>query len=112
MKITALIENTHAPACPRLSVEPGLSLWITLRDHHILFDSGVSGAFIQNAVQLNIDVSQADLAVLSHHHYDHAGGLRAFFEVNSQRAGLAWQKRQRKFTTKRIRAAEKTDRNG
>ncbi len=83
MKITALIENTHVSACPGLSVEPGLSLWITLRDHHILFDSGVSGAFIQNAAQLNIDVSQADLAVLSHHHYDHAGGLRAFFGVNS-----------------------------
>ena len=83
MNITALIENTCSPAQADLNVEPGLSLWVETKKHRILFDSGVSGAFLQNAHKLGVDISKADLAVISHHHYDHAGGLRAFFEVNS-----------------------------
>ena len=49
----------------------------------ILFDTGSSGTFVDNAEQLSIKVDSFDVAVLSHHHFDHGGGLKRFFELNS-----------------------------
>jgi 7,8-dihydropterin-6-yl-methyl-4-(beta-D-ribofuranosyl)aminobenzene 5'-phosphate synthase len=43
---------------------------------------GTSGAFADNAQQLGIDLRTVEVAVLSHHHFDHGGGLRRFFEEN------------------------------
>ena len=81
MKVTVLVENT-APEHSGLTPEHGLSLYIQYRDHHILLDAGCSRAFAQNAQALGVDLAQADLAVLSHGHYDHADGLRYFLELN------------------------------
>lgn len=50
----------------------------------MLFDVGPSGHFIGNAAALGIDVSSVDLAVISHGHYDHGGGLRSFLAANSK----------------------------
>jgi 7,8-dihydropterin-6-yl-methyl-4-(beta-D-ribofuranosyl)aminobenzene 5'-phosphate synthase len=83
MKITTLIENRESITEPDLSSEWGLSLCIEFNNHSILFDTGASGAFVDNAEQLSIKVDSFDLAVLSHHHYDHGGGLKRFCELNS-----------------------------
>lgn len=80
MIITALCENT---ACSeRYGCEHGLSLYIRTKEHRILFDTGQSDLFAQNAAALGIDLSEADVAVLSHGHYDHGGGLLRFRELN------------------------------
>ena len=84
MIIISLIDNQKLPQPEDLQAEHGLSLCIFTNGGQILFDSGVSGAFLANAQRLNVDISQVTLAVLSHHHYDHGGGLLSFLDTNSQ----------------------------
>ena len=81
MKLWTPIENT-ASAAP-FYAEHGLSLYIETDSHKILFDMGQTGAFADNAETLGINLEQVDLAVLSHGHYDHSGGLQRFLELNS-----------------------------
>lgn len=81
MLITALTENTSEKA---LGTEHGLSLYIETREHTVLFDMGQSGLFSKNAVLLEKDLSKVDVAVLSHGHYDHGGGLSRFLELNDK----------------------------
>ena len=81
MKIISLVENTTSRDLP---VEHGLSLWIETDRHRILFDTGQSGLFCRNAERLGVDLKTADLCFLSHGHYDHGGGLKAFVQSNHQ----------------------------
>ena len=78
MKITTLLENKTT--CDALRCEHGLSLYIETAKHKILFDSGASDAFWENAKALGIDLAQVDIAFLSHAHNDHCGGLDAVVE--------------------------------
>lgn len=80
MTITSLLENTAARA--GIAAEHGLSLYIETATHRILFDMGQTDLFARNAEALGIDLSRVDLAILSHGHYDHGGGLAAFLEIN------------------------------
>jgi 7,8-dihydropterin-6-yl-methyl-4-(beta-D-ribofuranosyl)aminobenzene 5'-phosphate synthase len=82
MRVTTLIENTPSKSDSQLAAEWGLSLHIAFKDHGILFDMGSSGAFAKNAEHLSVDAASVDTAILSHHHFDHGGGLRQFFELN------------------------------
>ncbi len=79
MKLTVLTENT---TYTELAAEHGLSLYLTVNGRKILFDMGQSAIFSDNARRLNIDLSGVDAAVLSHGHYDHGGGIRAFLDIN------------------------------
>jgi len=83
MKITVLVENNEAPDEPELLPEHGLSVHISFQGNDILFDAGFSDKFSKNAEKLGINLSTVDLAVISHHHYDHGGGLSRFFELNN-----------------------------
>lgn len=80
MRIITLIENS--PGQPGLSSEHGLSLLVESEGARFLYDTGSSGAFVDNAVILGVDLHDLDLGVLSHHHYDHGGGLGRFFLEN------------------------------
>ena len=80
MKCWILIENTTTRS--GLACEHGLSLYIEANGKRILFDAGQTGAFADNAEKMGIDLSQVDLCILSHGHYDHGGGLKRFLEVN------------------------------
>ncbi len=48
----------------------------------ILFDTGQGGYLIKNAQNLGIDLSQVESVIISHGHYDHAGGLETFCRIN------------------------------
>ena len=82
MKITSLAENVTSRE--DVGAEHGLSLFIETEEHRILFDMGQTELFYTNAVKLGVDLSSVDLAVLSHGHYDHGGGLARFLEINEK----------------------------
>lgn len=84
MKIYSLIENT--PYSENYAAEHGLSLYIETSNHKILFDFGQTSAFAENAKKLNIDLDAVDLAILSHGHYDHGGGIATFLSLNDHAA--------------------------
>lgn len=82
MKIITLCENTSIN--PDLGSEHGLSFYIELDDRKILFDTGASGLFAENAKKLGVDLSAVDIVIISHGHYDHGGGLTRFLEINTK----------------------------
>lgn len=82
MKIQVLAENTTASEM--LGCEHGLSLYIETKKHKLLFDTGASALFAENAAKMKIDLSEVDLAVISHGHYDHGGGLKTFLNINDK----------------------------
>ncbi|MDD4125238.1 MAG: MBL fold metallo-hydrolase [Eubacteriales bacterium] len=84
MVLTVLSENTTASK--ELDCEHGLCLHIETGSRKILFDTGASGLFAENAKKLGIDITQVDTAVISHGHYDHGGGLETFLRVNGKAA--------------------------
>ena len=80
MKIITLLENGACDAT--LGSAHGLSLYIETPKHRILFDMGPDEQFLSNAEKLGVDLREVDLAILSHGHYDHGGGLEAFCKRN------------------------------
>ncbi|MGM9927085.1 MAG: MBL fold metallo-hydrolase [Bacillus sp. (in: firmicutes)] len=78
MKIINLVEDTKCGDCLN---EHGLSFYIETKNHKLLVDSGATDMFIHNADMLGVDLTQVDTFILSHGHYDHAGGLTAFAKI-------------------------------
>jgi 7,8-dihydropterin-6-yl-methyl-4-(beta-D-ribofuranosyl)aminobenzene 5'-phosphate synthase len=77
--VSVLMENT--PSQPKFKFEHGLSLLIETPHQRILFDTGESSAFLENADLLQKDVRGVDALVLSHCHHDHTGGLSALLAL-------------------------------
>lgn len=82
MIIKTLVENTSSS--PVLMSEHGFSIYIESNNNKILFDLGASNLFLENAKKMNINIKDIDLVIISHGHYDHGGGLRAFLEENEK----------------------------
>lgn len=78
MKIIDLVEDTNGGICPN---EHGLSFYVETEKHKLLVDSGASDLFLRNAELLGTDLTKVDTFILSHGHYDHAGGLMAFAKI-------------------------------
>jgi 7,8-dihydropterin-6-yl-methyl-4-(beta-D-ribofuranosyl)aminobenzene 5'-phosphate synthase len=55
--------------------EPGLSVLLHADGKRILFDTGYSGAFLNNAGKMGYNLLDLDYVVLSHGHLDHTWGL-------------------------------------
>lgn len=82
MRITTLVENHGHKSTPSLKAEHGVSFYIEIGDHVYMSDVGQSGNFADNAEKLGVDLGRVETLAISHHHYDHGGGLGRFFEEN------------------------------
>lgn len=82
VKIVVLLENTTESS--KLKCKHGLSLYAETEKHKILFDMGPNDFFLRNAETLGVDIADIDIAVISHGHVDHCGGLKYFLEKNQK----------------------------
>ncbi len=80
VKIIVLLENGTESS--KLKCRHGLSLYAETETHKILFDMGPNDLFLKNAEALGVDLADVDIAVISHGHVDHCGGLKCFLEKN------------------------------
>lgn len=80
LQITTLIENNPADE-GHLLFEHGLSLYIETDGRKILFDTGQSGDFTENAKAFNKNLTELDFCFISHGHYDHSGGFEKLVSV-------------------------------
>jgi len=72
MTISVLSDNhpgAHTPA------EHGLSYLIEYGGKRLLFDTGQSDMFLKNAEAISISLTNIDMVILSHGHFDHGNGL-------------------------------------
>lgn len=82
MRVYTLMENQ--PAGPGYAAEHGLSLYVQAGGRALLVDMGQGDGFLRNAAALGVDISQVEAAILTHGHYDHGGGLGAFYGANQR----------------------------
>lgn len=80
MKFKFLMENkTEGNGCV---AEHGLSVYIETQGRKLLFDTGASQLFAQNAEKLGVDIGAVESLIISHGHYDHTGGVPEFCRIN------------------------------
>jgi 7,8-dihydropterin-6-yl-methyl-4-(beta-D-ribofuranosyl)aminobenzene 5'-phosphate synthase len=84
-RIVSLMDNR---ARAGLKQEHGLSIYIESERIKLIFDTGMTGKFIENAENLGIELSEADYVVLSHGHYDHSGGLQSLVDRSGNKFKL------------------------
>ena len=82
MIITTLVDNSSHNE--DLLKEHGLSVYIEHNGTNILFDTGLTNKFSMNAAKLDINLRDVDIAIISHGHYDHLGGLIDFLSLNDK----------------------------
>ena len=80
MKLVTLVENTSA--VEKFACVHGLSFYLELDDQKVLFDLGPDETIFANAKEAGINLSEVDLVIISHAHYDHGGALGKFLEMN------------------------------
>jgi len=80
MKLTLLCDN-HTYIDRYYLGEPAFSCLIEDGENTILFDTGYSDVFIENAKRMGIDLSRVAQIALSHGHNDHTGGLAAYLKA-------------------------------
>jgi len=60
---------------PHIPAEHGLSYFIEYEGKRLLFDTGQSDMFLKNAEAMKISMTDIDMVILSHGHFDHGNGL-------------------------------------
>jgi len=82
MKLTIVFDNTAF----RKDLQPdwGFAALVETETKKILFDTGANGAILlSNMQKLGINPKQISEVFISHHHFDHTGGLSAFLNANN-----------------------------
>lgn len=74
MKLYVLVDN-NTIIDSYYKGEPALSFYIETQNCKVLFDTGYSDLFLENAQKMNLPIRDIDYIVLSHGHNDHTLGL-------------------------------------
>ena len=78
MKLTVVMDNMVPFGASKPFVgEHGYSLLIETAGKRVLLDAGQSEAVVRNLSLLGVHPDELDAIVISHGHFDHAGGLAA-----------------------------------
>jgi len=80
ISLSVLVENTVSQE--GLRAEHGFSVWIETPRGNILWDTGQSSLFIENARKMGAQIENVSCIALSHGHYDHTGGLSDILALN------------------------------
>lgn len=75
-QLTLTVISENRVNNPKLLAEQGLSIYCETNEGTLLFDTGQMHALVHNARQLQLDFKAIRYVVLSHGHFDMAGGLR------------------------------------
>ncbi len=73
LTITVLVDDVAGR--PDLAAEHGIAFHVTADGRRLLFDTGQGRVLAGNARALGVSPAEVEAVVLSHGHYDHAGGL-------------------------------------
>lgn len=73
-RIKILCDNSAGSISGTLG-EHGFAAYLQQGDQALLFDTGGGHTLLHNAQRMNVDLRSVEQVVLSHGHYDHAGGL-------------------------------------
>lgn len=80
VSLRILVENTVSRE--DLRAEHGFSAWIETPGGNVLWDTGQSALFLENAQRLGVETGKISCIALSHGHYDHTGGVSAALTLN------------------------------
>lgn len=72
LKVYVLTDNVASSVC---KAEHGLSFLVVF-DNQVLFDTGQTNLFLENARILEAPIHDTNYLILSHGHYDHGNGLK------------------------------------
>jgi 7,8-dihydropterin-6-yl-methyl-4-(beta-D-ribofuranosyl)aminobenzene 5'-phosphate synthase len=82
MKVTATILSENCVFLqPGAVAEHGLAIFIETEGGNYLLDTGQGKAIVNNAMVLGFDLKTLKGVILSHHHFDHTGGLAPVLDV-------------------------------
>ncbi|PLX80220.1 MAG: MBL fold metallo-hydrolase [Desulfuromonas sp.] len=73
-KLTVICENSVGSAKKAVG-EHGFSCYVETDSGNFLFDTGQGAGFLRNSSVLGLEMTNLSGIILSHGHYDHAGGL-------------------------------------
>ncbi len=81
LKIHIIYDNTSIRK--DLEADWGFAAYIETENKTILFDAGSDGhILLGNMKKMGLDPQKVDTVFISHHHFDHTGGLASFLHEN------------------------------
>lgn len=79
ISIKVLVEDKVSNTA--LESEHGFSLYVETPALKFIFDCGQTDLAWKNAAKLGVDLTQINFVVISHSHYDHAGGFPSLLKI-------------------------------